>query len=66
MNDTLLEHPMFGDHTRFRILPLHSTVSSENQSAVFDVPGPGMRKIVIATNIAETGMFAHTASKHLF
>jgi ATP-dependent RNA helicase DHX29 len=55
LNDTLLEHPMFGDPSRFRVLPLHSTVSSEGQGAVFDIPAPGTRKIVIATNIAETG-----------
>ncbi|KAF8898608.1 P-loop containing nucleoside triphosphate hydrolase protein [Infundibulicybe gibba] len=29
---------------------------AENQGAVFDVPPHGMRKIVIATNIAETGI----------
>jgi ATP-dependent RNA helicase DHX29 len=56
MNDMLLEHALFGDSGVFRILPLHSTVSSESQGAVFDVPPSGIRKIVIATNIAETGM----------
>ncbi|EEB87124.1 hypothetical protein MPER_15655, partial [Moniliophthora perniciosa FA553] len=38
------------------VYPLHSALSSENQSAVFDIPPPGIRKIVIATNIAETGI----------
>jgi ATP-dependent RNA helicase DHX29 len=52
----LLEHALFGDVSSFWVMPLHSTVSSENQGAVFDVPPHGMRKIVIATNIAETGM----------
>ncbi|KAL0951028.1 hypothetical protein HGRIS_007768 [Hohenbuehelia grisea] len=55
MNDILLEHPLFGSPT-FKIYPLHSTLSSESQGAVFDVPPPGIRKIVIATNIAETGI----------
>lgn len=32
------------------------SVSSEGQSAVFNTPPPGVRKIVIATNIAETGV----------
>jgi ATP-dependent RNA helicase DHX29 len=55
MNDLLLDHKYFGDVSLFRILPLHSTVSSEDQAAVFDIPPHGIRKIVIATNIAETG-----------
>jgi hypothetical protein len=55
MNDMLLEHSRFGDGSLFRVLPLHSMVSTENQGAVFDIPARGIRKIVIATNIAETG-----------
>ncbi|KAJ6575250.1 P-loop containing nucleoside triphosphate hydrolase protein [Mycena capillaripes] len=55
LNDILTEHPAFGDNS-FRIYPLHSTLSSENQGAVFDIPPPNIRKIVIATNIAETGI----------
>ncbi|KAF8425898.1 hypothetical protein EV426DRAFT_594191 [Tirmania nivea] len=35
---------------------LHSTVASEEQEAAFLVPPKGMRKIVLATNIAETGI----------
>ncbi|KAJ7110080.1 P-loop containing nucleoside triphosphate hydrolase protein [Mycena epipterygia] len=55
LNDLLTEHPSFGNDN-FRIYPLHSTLSSENQGAVFDIPPPNIRKIVIATNIAETGI----------
>ncbi|KDN44394.1 P-loop containing nucleoside triphosphate hydrolase protein [Tilletiaria anomala UBC 951] len=53
--DLLSAHHLFGNEA-FRIYPLHSTISSENQSAVFEVPPEGVRKIVIATNIAETGI----------
>ncbi|KAK7694503.1 hypothetical protein QCA50_001689 [Cerrena zonata] len=56
LNDMLTEHPQFGSEALFKIFPLHSTISSEQQGAVFDVPPPGIRKIVIATNIAETGI----------
>ena len=35
---------------------MHSVLSSDNQSAAFDIPPSGVRKIVIATNIAETGI----------
>ncbi|KAG8906193.1 hypothetical protein FRB99_007409 [Tulasnella sp. 403] len=55
LHDTLAEHALFGSDG-FRLYPLHSTISSENQSAAFDIPPPGVRKIVIATNIAETGI----------
>ncbi|RDK45315.1 P-loop containing nucleoside triphosphate hydrolase protein [Aspergillus phoenicis ATCC 13157] len=35
---------------------LHSSIASEDQEKAFVVPPEGMRKIVIATNIAETGI----------
>ncbi|SNX81910.1 probable DNA/RNA helicase (DEAD/H box family II) [Melanopsichium pennsylvanicum] len=54
-HDMLVDHPTFGG-TGFQLFPLHSTISSENQGAVFNVPPEGVRKIVIATNIAETGI----------
>ncbi|KAI0824200.1 P-loop containing nucleoside triphosphate hydrolase protein [Trametes gibbosa] len=56
LNDILTEHRSFGSEDQFRIYPLHSTISSEQQGAVFDIPPFGVRKIVIATNIAETGI----------
>lgn len=47
MNDMLTEHRRFGSEDEFAIHPLHSTVSSESQGAVFDIPRRGIRKIVI-------------------
>lgn len=47
LNDLLQSHPDFGASGDFVIYPLHSTISSEGQSAVFNVPRKGMRKIVI-------------------
>jgi ATP-dependent RNA helicase DHX29 len=47
LSDILSEHPEFGQENSFKIYPLHSTLSSENQSAVFDIPPAGSRKIVI-------------------
>jgi ATP-dependent RNA helicase DHX29 len=46
MNDHLSEHKLFGG-AGFVIHPLHSTISSENQGAVFNIPPAGIRKIVI-------------------
>ena len=38
------------------IVPLHSTVDPEIQRSAFLVPSDGVRKIVLATNIAETSL----------
>ena len=38
------------------ILPIHSTVPPEDQRKVFNRPPPRVRKIVLATNIAETAI----------
>jgi ATP-dependent RNA helicase DHX29 len=54
LNDMLLGHPMFSSN--WHIYPLHSTIASEDQEAAFLVPPKGIRKIVLATNIAETGI----------
>jgi ATP-dependent RNA helicase DHX36 len=40
----------------FRIFPLHSSLSTAEQVAVFEVPPEGVRKIVLASNIAETSI----------
>ena len=55
LNDLLQVHPAFGSNN-FQLFPLHSTISSENQSLVFHLPPTGVRKIVLSTNIAETGI----------
>lgn len=39
-----------------RVLPLHSSLSPQEQNAVFQKMPPGHRKIVVSTNIAETSV----------
>ena len=46
----------FGDSRKFRVYPLHSTLSTSEQKAIFVRPPEGVRKIVISTNIAETSI----------
>uniref|UniRef100_A0A669Q6X7 ATP-dependent RNA helicase DHX29 n=1 Tax=Phasianus colchicus TaxID=9054 RepID=A0A669Q6X7_PHACC len=41
---------------RHRLIALHSVLSTQDQAAAFTIPPLGVRKIVLATNIAETGI----------
>ncbi|RCI08563.1 hypothetical protein L249_4778 [Ophiocordyceps polyrhachis-furcata BCC 54312] len=54
LNDMLLGDPRFARD--WLVYPLHSSIATEDQESAFVVPPPGMRKIVLATNIAETGI----------
>ena len=54
LNDMLIGTRMFTQG--WRIHPLHSTIATEEQERAFLIPPSGIRKIVIATNIAETGI----------
>uniref|UniRef100_A0A8C4F1E8 ATP-dependent RNA helicase DHX29 n=1 Tax=Dicentrarchus labrax TaxID=13489 RepID=A0A8C4F1E8_DICLA len=52
--DLLSSDKRFRDKNRYRIVALHSTL--KDQAAAFTVPPAGVRKIVLSTNIAETGV----------
>lgn len=54
LSDTLAGHPRFSKG--WRVFPLHSTVAMEEQELVFQVSPRGMKKIILSTNIAETGI----------
>jgi ATP-dependent RNA helicase DHX29 len=54
LNDMLIGHATFS--RGWQIFPLHSTIATEAQEAAFLIPPHGVRKIVLATNIAETGI----------
>uniref|UniRef100_A0AAR2LJA2 ATP-dependent DNA/RNA helicase DHX36 n=1 Tax=Pygocentrus nattereri TaxID=42514 RepID=A0AAR2LJA2_PYGNA len=55
LNDLLMADQMFKSD-KFIIIPLHSLMPTVSQTQVFKRPPPGVRKIVIATNIAETSI----------
>jgi ATP-dependent RNA helicase DHX57 len=38
------------------VLPLHASLETREQKKVFAVPPPGKRKVVVATNVAETSI----------
>ncbi|CAG8473691.1 6928_t:CDS:1 [Paraglomus occultum] len=46
----------FADTERFKIYVLHSTIPASAQQEVFDPVPSNMRKIILATNIAETSV----------
>ncbi|XP_055647498.1 ATP-dependent RNA helicase DHX29 isoform X2 [Falco peregrinus] len=46
----------FNLRDRHRLIALHSVLSTQDQAAAFTIPPIGIRKIVLATNIAETGI----------
>ncbi|KAK3549943.1 hypothetical protein QTP86_016870 [Hemibagrus guttatus] len=54
--DLLTTDKRFSCKNRYKLVALHSTLSSQDQAAAFIVPPAGVRKIVLSTNIAETGV----------
>lgn len=56
--EQLQSNRMFNNRgaSRCVVYPLHSTLSNEDQQAVFSRPPEGVTKIIISTNIAETSV----------
>eukprot|EP00929_Paragymnodinium_shiwhaense_P073712 TRINITY_DN37667_c0_g1_i1.p1 TRINITY_DN37667_c0_g1~~TRINITY_DN37667_c0_g1_i1.p1 ORF type:complete len:1619 (+),score=413.28 TRINITY_DN37667_c0_g1_i1:175-5031(+) len=48
--------PVLGDQRRYVVISLHSVLSSDDHAKAFVRPPRGKRKIVLSTNIAETGV----------
>ena len=55
LRDNMAADPRFSDGTTL-VLPLHSMVPPADQKRVFQRPPRGVRKVVLATNIAETAV----------
>ncbi|XP_035526206.1 ATP-dependent RNA helicase DHX30 [Morone saxatilis] len=55
VTEKLMKRPHFSSGSQM-ILPLHSSLSVQDQQAVFQHPQVGQRKIVLTTNIAETSI----------
>ncbi|CAH0697318.1 unnamed protein product [Spodoptera exigua] len=55
MTRQLLEEH-YGQSSMHMILPVHSRLSTTDQAKMFATPSPGIRKIVLATNVAETSI----------
>jgi len=46
----------FGDQSKYSIHVLHSTIPLAEQQVIFDPPPKGVRRVILATNIAETSV----------
>lgn len=54
LTERLEGNRLLGDKQRFDIIPMHSTLSSQDQRRAFVMAKLGVRKIILSTNIAET------------
>ncbi|QCD85412.1 ATP-dependent RNA helicase DHX36 [Vigna unguiculata] len=56
LKDQLQGHPLLGDPSRVLLLACHGSMASSEQRLIFENPEGGVRKIVLATNMAETSI----------
>lgn len=56
LKEKLHANPLLGDPRRVLLLACHGSMASSEQRLIFDEPEDGVRKIVLATNIAETSI----------
>ncbi|XP_073021705.1 DExH-box ATP-dependent RNA helicase DExH5, mitochondrial isoform X2 [Primulina eburnea] len=56
LKDKLQTHPILGDTSQVLLLACHGSMPCSEQKLIFDKPEDGVRKIVLATNIAETSI----------
>ncbi|CAI5478313.1 unnamed protein product [Closterium sp. Yama58-4] len=56
MRDRLREHPLLGDESRVLLLTCHGSMPIEEQKLIFNPPPPGVTKVILATNMAETSI----------
>ncbi|KAL1554771.1 RNA helicase [Salvia divinorum] len=56
LKQQLEAHPLLGDPSKVLLLACHGSMSSAEQKLIFNKPEDGVRKIVLATNMAETSI----------
>ncbi|KAB2085670.1 hypothetical protein ES319_A05G414700v1 [Gossypium barbadense] len=56
LRDQLKAHPLLGDPNRVLLLTCHGSMATSEQKLIFEKPPPNIRKIVLATNMAEASI----------
>ncbi|XP_047966459.1 DExH-box ATP-dependent RNA helicase DExH3-like isoform X2 [Salvia hispanica] len=56
LKNQLKAHPLLGDPNRVLLLTCHGSMETSEQKLIFERPPPNVRKIVLATNIAEASI----------
>lgn len=56
LKDQLKAHPLLGDPNRVFLLACHGSMATSEQRLIFENPPPNVRKVVLATNMAEASI----------
>ncbi|KAF8660647.1 hypothetical protein HU200_057557 [Digitaria exilis] len=56
LKDQLKAHPLLGDPNRVLLLACHGSMATAEQRLIFEKPPPNVRKVVLATNMAEASI----------
>ncbi|XVF24596.1 hypothetical protein REPUB_Repub13aG0141200 [Reevesia pubescens] len=56
LRDQLKAHPLLGDPNRVLLITCHGSMATSEQKLIFERPPPNIRKIVLATNMAEASI----------
>ncbi|XP_048231540.1 DExH-box ATP-dependent RNA helicase DExH3 [Ricinus communis] len=56
LRDQLKAHPLLGDPNRVLLLTCHGSMATSEQKLIFERPPSNVRKIVLATNMAEASI----------
>ncbi|CAM8917101.1 unnamed protein product [Rhodiola kirilowii] len=56
LRDQIKAHPLLGDPNRVLLLTCHGSMATSEQKLIFEKPPPNIRKIILATNMAEASI----------
>ncbi|CAL0328781.1 unnamed protein product [Lupinus luteus] len=56
LRDQLKAHPLLGDPNRILLLTCHGSMATSEQKLIFERPPPNVRKVILATNMAEASI----------
>ncbi|PWA42003.1 hypothetical protein CTI12_AA548740 [Artemisia annua] len=56
LKNQLKANPLLGDPNRVQLLTCHGSMATSEQNKIFEHPPPNVRKIVLATNMAEASI----------